>query len=861
MIVARSNAKTATGQSRWRRRLRRLVLLGVVLCALAGTFVAGAYFQREGDIRRWRDHATPAAVVNYLRARVVDGTLPTLTLDIKYKDLHHIEQKRAEALQRGILLTSDEDFVPARLSHGDETYPAKIRLKGDWTDHLETDRWSYRIQLKDGRKLFGMRRFSIQHPATREFHLEWAFHENARAEGLAATRYRFVDVVVNGTPKGIYALEEHFAAELLESQERRAGVILKFDEGPLWINRLRVGSTLADEKSSDIAPNHFRQAAVDAFGAKQIASNPDLAHQRDAGIALLRAFVSGERPAAEIFDIDLLARYLALTDLWNADHALSWSNYRFYYNPITARLEPIAFDCHPRNENLMMVPENPEPFVRSLIEDPTLAAAYVRELRAKSRPEYLEQLREQLDAPTQEVLRALHREWPALQTPWGMLAKKQAYMRGAMAPAALVVGYLVQTDDERARLEIASLLNLPVELVGYQVDRASPPDASSTPTALRKPIVLPPVDADGASRFVAVPLPSDILQGDPLSLSVSVRIVGDTSTTTDSIRLLRDGPRRPPETTRDLVLSRHPFLTADASSDALSIRPGTWEVTEDLVLPPGTTLRAGPGTTLRFAPDALLLTSGPVLLEGSADRPVVLEPSGRDWPGILVDRAAKPSVLRHVEVRGVRGINRHGWSLTGGLTFYASPVTVAHVHLADASAEDGINVVRADVTLVDSILGPCDSDAVDFDFVTGTIERCTFNEVGGDAVDFSGSTITLRDLEMRRVVDKGISAGEASRVSADEIRMSEVGIGAASKDHSTLTIRDLRLEQARIGLAAYTKKLEYGPAKLDAIDVQLTDVKQPTLVQEGSTLRMNGSEVPGAKMDPKALYDAGILGN
>jgi hypothetical protein len=88
-----------------------------------------------------------------------------------------------------------------------------------------------------------------------------------------------------------------------------------------------------------------------------------------------------------------------------------------------------------------------------------------------------------------------------------------------------------------------------------------------------------------------------------------------------------------------------------------------------------------------------------------------------------------------------------------------------------------------------------------------------------------------------------------------------VGIGAASKDHSTLTIRDLRLEQARIGLAAYTKKLEYGPAKLDAIDVQLTDVKQPTLVQEGSTLRMNGSEVPGAKMDPKALYDAGILGN
>ena len=53
-------------------------------------------------------------------------------------------------------------------------------------------------------------------------------------EGILTTKYAFVNVVENGVYKGIYAFEEGFSEELLASQEKREGVILKLDEDIFW---------------------------------------------------------------------------------------------------------------------------------------------------------------------------------------------------------------------------------------------------------------------------------------------------------------------------------------------------------------------------------------------------------------------------------------------------------------------------------------------------------------------------------------------------------------------------------------------------------------------------------------------------
>ena len=58
-----------------------------------------------------------------------------------------------------------------------------------------------------------MRRFSIQHPATRGYQGEVIFQETLRRLGVLTPRYFFVDVIINGDDIGIMALEEHFEVQ------------------------------------------------------------------------------------------------------------------------------------------------------------------------------------------------------------------------------------------------------------------------------------------------------------------------------------------------------------------------------------------------------------------------------------------------------------------------------------------------------------------------------------------------------------------------------------------------------------------------------------------------------------------------
>ena len=62
--------------------------------------------------------------------------------------------------------------MPAEIRWADRSVRVKLRLKGDLPDHLEGDKWSFRIHTRDGNAIMGMRRFSIQAPKTRGFQVQ-----------------------------------------------------------------------------------------------------------------------------------------------------------------------------------------------------------------------------------------------------------------------------------------------------------------------------------------------------------------------------------------------------------------------------------------------------------------------------------------------------------------------------------------------------------------------------------------------------------------------------------------------------------------------------------------------------------------
>ncbi len=209
----------------------RKILISLIVVFLS--FLAGLY----GKVELKSFFTTAIDSVNSEVLLYQPNSLETIFLDIPFDSLSKIQEKRSEALEIGVLLSSDDDFVPAamRLGEGGTNIRIKLRLKGDWVDHLKGDKWSFRIHITENdESVLGMRKFSIQAPETRSFIGEWGYHQNLMQEGILTTRYEFVNVVLNGEYKGIYALEESFTQDLLESQGRREGIIFRMDEALFW---------------------------------------------------------------------------------------------------------------------------------------------------------------------------------------------------------------------------------------------------------------------------------------------------------------------------------------------------------------------------------------------------------------------------------------------------------------------------------------------------------------------------------------------------------------------------------------------------------------------------------------------------
>ncbi|MCP4913422.1 MAG: hypothetical protein GY909_09890 [Oligoflexia bacterium] len=267
-----------------------------------------------------------------------DQISEAIDIEVKFKHLYKLYNKKNEAIQIGSLISSSDDYVPAKINHQGKKVSMKMRLKGDMLDHLEGRKWSYRVKTKGSQQYKGMRVFSIQHPMTRGYHWEPIFYEFLREFDVITPRYFFTNVTLNGEDIGIMAIEEHFSKEILESQNRRESVILRFDE-----SESRKG-LLDGSSHAHMAQNTY----IKPFRSSKIMKKANLRSIYLNAVGKLNRYLRKELPASRVFDLDQMALFIAANEIWNAEHGLWWTNMRFYVNPVTMLLEPIAFD----NESL-----------------------------------------------------------------------------------------------------------------------------------------------------------------------------------------------------------------------------------------------------------------------------------------------------------------------------------------------------------------------------------------------------------------------------------------------------------------------------------------------------------------------------
>jgi hypothetical protein len=261
--------------------------------------------------------------------------LSKLEVSISSKQLEKIINFRNEAFKNKIISSNEKEYVKSNIFFNDNKFKAKVRLKGDWSDHLLGDKWSIRVKLQDNHHINGIRKFSLQNPLTRDFQGQFLINKMLNEFDIIAPRYSLVNASINGKNIGIMSILEHFSKELIESHRRKDSVIIKFDENDLWESRINKSTYRVDSQYG---------ARITLFRKKKIKEDKQFSNYFNAAVGLMRGFLNGKLSADDVFDVELMGKFLAINDFWGESHGLIWHNLRYYYNPISTKLEPIGFD-------------------------------------------------------------------------------------------------------------------------------------------------------------------------------------------------------------------------------------------------------------------------------------------------------------------------------------------------------------------------------------------------------------------------------------------------------------------------------------------------------------------------------------
>jgi hypothetical protein len=804
--------------------------------------------------------------------------------------MQKIDAKRKSALDTGLLVSCEDDFVKAEISFLNQIHNCKIRLKGDLSDHWSGEKFSLRVEMKDGSLIKGMSRFSLQDPVTRNNTAEWLYQKSLKREGVMSVRYEFVNLLINGRSMGIYAMEEHFSKELIESNRRREGVIVNFNDSLLW-------KKFPVNLRSNIDWNSiYRSAPVDVRNNKRVQKNDVLNNQKVTAINLLRSLQESSLPASNIFDSEKLGKFLAITRLWSADRGLFYGDINFYFNPVTCLLEPIGFDGNPSQETIAPyryftwgdIKEN---WVNYSLSDPRIASSYVSWLFKFTEKEYLALLASNLRSRELSFRNLLSREllfgsnnkiWKNIGLinfdPWSTLVLRARGITNELGEKILIQGYGKKTkDNDSLQVIVRNTTTQPVEIKGFSLGNKFWPANRHLVGKREKSLSENDKQPDGnvilsgqGNGFRQTEKDKEFIIHvveckEPLV--AHIRFLGSPNSYIDCV-IPVDESSFNPELLPTNQLSRFnldsfPFLLEE--NGTLWIPPGTHVCRENLYIPTNLKLNISSGAKILFDRNCTFVSESPIHFLGTEVAPITISSTEDRWPGLLLANASITSVFENVEFSNVYGIGKgsnpsgitqNGWTLTGGITVYNSPVEFRNCSFNNFKTEDALNIISSTFSISECKFTDHYSDAFDGDFVVGSISKSYFSNIAGDGVDFSGSSAFLRNCSFKSVADKAVSVGEGSKVKIYDCKIEDVSFGVVSKDMSATEVSDnILVSDAKIAaFAAFQKKDSFGTASIKITNSKTIGCPKLALIQEGSIGSFDGEIIQTVSFQTSDLY-------
>ncbi|MBU1147751.1 MAG: hypothetical protein KKD11_05300, partial [Candidatus Omnitrophica bacterium] len=471
-----------------------------------------------------------------------------------------------------------------------------------------------------------------------------------------------------------------------------------------------------------------------------------------------------------------------------------------------------------------------------------------------SNPDYLSRFFSDIEDELEKKLSIIYKEFPHYNFSKDIYNNNMGIIGAILNPGKIMHAYLKEIGNDGIELELGNVqpMNAEVLSVSYGDSIILKPLEN---IVLAGKVATQPVDYKNVKFF----FPEGFAWGedkDVSELKLNCRLLGTTQDRVETVHpfshldkafvdndLIRQNPNA----------EEFEFIAIDDTAGKILILPGEWNLANSLIIPKGFIVVCSGGTKINLTNGANIISYSPVQLIGTRKEPILICSEDSTGQGIVIMADTVGSVLKNVIFKNLDAPRQAGWELTGAITFYESPVEIYSCKFLGNNSEDGLNIIRSEFSIDDTLFAYTFSDAFDGDFTKGDITNSSFLQCGNDGIDISGSVVEIKDVFIDGAGDKGISVGESSSADIKGINIKNSNIAVAGKDSSVVNIAGVEVFDCRVGFAVYKKKPEYGPATINIESLKVRGVEKRYLVEKGSKITVDKIDVRPNKEDVYTL--------
>ena len=785
-----------------------------------------------------------------------------IEIEVSFKNYLKLMNDRDEAIKtsKNHNFLSEKTKVKGYIIYKNKKIPVKIRLKGDRADHwLSKKRFSLNFEIIGNNSLFGFKNFSLTNHLSRQFPGNVIIAKSLGRNNILNYEFKTLKVKFNEQNWGFMLAQEEISPNFFESRKIKETPIARFtNEEDRRLLSLLVSPKI-DQKE---VYNHTKFQSIYEIDFKKKNKYLENVNNRNI-ISFFKSFhidnliyeKSNSRSLIDHFNIDKFAALIAYSITFKDLHNTFFTNIKFYFNPYTNKIEPIPndydidyfnskikddylkeietflkkysnkiyinlFDNNVFHEKLFyylkLIKKDLQLIKKDLndicynfvsCESNTDIKLIKKNLNfiISNEEEVINLLKKISRIKDDDIFKQIKfRKFNILDENKKELEKNVLkYLRNYL--------YFRTFDDGEIQIKNLTLFNIKLKnLIFYNIDEKRVKCLKNNFNELE-------IDNNESINLTLALKETCQLSKNPLKTKLIFEIKNEVYEQTSFLE-------------NNKIKSIQNFNYKKSSKEKLVLK-GNKIIKNPIILEKNQDLIIENNTTLQFDSDTyILVDGGNFICKGDKNRNIKLQSTDKKfWGGIYI-RNSKKTLFENCIIQNTkefRSYSKFFTSLTGGINIYNSNVNFKNVIIKNSDAEDALNLINSKVNLKNVKIINVKSDGIDFDFSSGSVNNLELDFIGGDGLDFSGSNFRIENLFVQNAKDKGVSVGEASKIFAKNINISNSEIGIAVKDNSFLNLRNGMFEKNNTDFSAFNKKAYYkkgGTINLNNVPINIEKI-------------------------------------